>query len=243
MQDPKTRQKSPSGHHRTTLSGYIFATEPRIDNRKKRIATQFKLYISGKEIQNTETCKCLGIFIDCDLKWQTHKNYVSNKLLKFTSIFYKITTKLPEDILKMIYFAFVHSQLLYGIEVYANTTPNHLSKLITLNNKLLRILQKKSSRSHSAELYKTYNILPVQLIHNFQILTFMHKYVHHHRLELPSVFCEYFDENKQIHQHDTRQKEIFYTYVVKSEIGKRAIKYKAGKLWNNLPTNIKTIKT
>ena len=31
----KSRQKSPSGHHRTTLSGYIFATTTRIDNRKK----------------------------------------------------------------------------------------------------------------------------------------------------------------------------------------------------------------
>ena len=27
-------QKSPSGHHRTTLSGYIFATTAHIDNRK-----------------------------------------------------------------------------------------------------------------------------------------------------------------------------------------------------------------
>ena len=33
----KTRQKSPSGHHRTTLSGYIFATMARIDNRKKNL--------------------------------------------------------------------------------------------------------------------------------------------------------------------------------------------------------------
>jgi len=34
MQDAK---KSPSAHHRTTLSGYIFATEARIDNRKKNL--------------------------------------------------------------------------------------------------------------------------------------------------------------------------------------------------------------
>ena len=33
----KRRQKSPSGHHRTTLSGYIFATTARIDNRKKNL--------------------------------------------------------------------------------------------------------------------------------------------------------------------------------------------------------------
>jgi len=30
----KIAKNSPSGHHRTTLSGYIFATKARIDNRK-----------------------------------------------------------------------------------------------------------------------------------------------------------------------------------------------------------------
>jgi len=29
IQDAKSRQKSPSAHHRTTLSGYIFATKQR----------------------------------------------------------------------------------------------------------------------------------------------------------------------------------------------------------------------
>jgi len=33
----KSRQKSPSGHHRTTLLGYIFATKPHIDNREKNL--------------------------------------------------------------------------------------------------------------------------------------------------------------------------------------------------------------
>jgi len=33
----KSRQKSPSGHHRTTLSGYVFANKASIDNRKKNL--------------------------------------------------------------------------------------------------------------------------------------------------------------------------------------------------------------
>jgi len=33
----KSRQKSPSGHHRTNLSGYVFATKARIINRKKNL--------------------------------------------------------------------------------------------------------------------------------------------------------------------------------------------------------------
>jgi len=37
MQDAKNRQKSAPGHHRTTMSGYIFAPKARIDNRKKML--------------------------------------------------------------------------------------------------------------------------------------------------------------------------------------------------------------
>jgi len=37
MQDPTIAKNLPSGHHRTTLSGYIFATKARIDNAKKNL--------------------------------------------------------------------------------------------------------------------------------------------------------------------------------------------------------------
>jgi len=45
IQDAKMMQKSPSAHHRTTLSGYIFATKARIDNRKKVVK---QLYSAGR---------------------------------------------------------------------------------------------------------------------------------------------------------------------------------------------------
>jgi len=37
MQDPKIAKNSPSRHHRATLSGYIFAINAYIDNRKKNL--------------------------------------------------------------------------------------------------------------------------------------------------------------------------------------------------------------
>jgi len=52
MQDPKTHQKSPFGHHRTTLSGYIFATKACIDNREKSIKRQYLFHMSSKYIEN-----------------------------------------------------------------------------------------------------------------------------------------------------------------------------------------------
>ena len=82
-------------------------------------------------------CKYLGIIIDNNLTWHEHINYIYNKILKFTSIFYKIRHILPYKVLITIYFAFVHSHLLYGIEIYGNTNRGYLNQLMVLNNKLL----------------------------------------------------------------------------------------------------------
>jgi len=41
----KNRQKLPSGHHPTILSGYIFATKAYIDNRKKLVEHQYLLHM------------------------------------------------------------------------------------------------------------------------------------------------------------------------------------------------------
>jgi len=45
MQDAKNW---PSGHHCTTLSGYIFATKARIDNWKKTVKQQYLLHMSAQ---------------------------------------------------------------------------------------------------------------------------------------------------------------------------------------------------
>ena len=43
----KIAKQSPSGHHLTTLSGYIFATKACIDNRKKLVKQQYLLHMSS----------------------------------------------------------------------------------------------------------------------------------------------------------------------------------------------------
>jgi beta-galactosidase GanA len=98
----------------------------------------------------------LGIVIDFDLKWKLHIEHVYRKLVKFTSIFFKLRQKLTDRVLKLIYFAFVHSYILYGVEIYANTCCTYLDKLFKLNNKLLRILQSKSRSTTVNELYRNY---------------------------------------------------------------------------------------
>jgi len=85
-------------------------------------------------IKNVNCSKYLGVMIDNKLTWQHHIDYVYNKLLKFTSIFYKIRDRDNMDVPGMICFAFVHPHILYSIEIYSDTYQTYLSKLISLFN-------------------------------------------------------------------------------------------------------------
>jgi len=46
MQDAKIAKNSPSWHHRTTLSGYIFATKADVDRRKKLVKQLYLPHMS-----------------------------------------------------------------------------------------------------------------------------------------------------------------------------------------------------
>ena len=131
----------------------------------------------------------------------TTDSTVGQKLIKFTGIFYKLSTKLPFDIKKMIYFAFVHSQLSYGVKIYGNTYLTYLNKLIILNNKILRILQQAPRQTHIADLYNNFNALTLPNLHKFNILLFMHKFFYH-KDQLPHIFHSYFLHNFELHSYN-----------------------------------------
>jgi len=57
----------------------------------------------------------------------------------------------------MIYIAFVYPYLTHGIEIYGNTYMTHLNRLMKVNNRILRVLQKASPDTPVLQLYKKCN--------------------------------------------------------------------------------------
>ena len=62
-------------------------------------------------LNEVDKCEYLGLMIDNKLTWRPHIDYVYSKLLKFTGIFYKLRWHVSNTVLRMLYFAFVHSHL------------------------------------------------------------------------------------------------------------------------------------
>ena len=74
----------------------------------------------------------MGVFVDSSLNWKLGKTTLIifiKKIIKFTSIFYKLRDKVSPEVLKMMYFFFVCPHLLFRIEIYANTDEYILKKI------------------------------------------------------------------------------------------------------------------
>ena len=77
---------------------------------------------------------------------------------------------MPVKVLITIYFAFVYSHLLYGIEIYRNTYRAYLNRLMILNNNLLQILQSAPRKAPVSDLHENFNMLNIPDLYNFQLL-------------------------------------------------------------------------
>jgi len=87
------------------------------------------------------------------------------------------------------------------------------------------------------DLYLNFDTLAIPELHTRQLLILVHKCLHHPHL-LPTAFANYFISNSTIHQHNTREKENLHLTSESKDFGK-SVKYKASKLWNQLPLSLK----
>jgi len=69
-------QKSPSGHHHTNLSGYIFATEAHINNRKKALSSNISSTCSHNMVNFGPLAAEIGLAV-----WGTPANFIGFRLL------------------------------------------------------------------------------------------------------------------------------------------------------------------
>ena len=207
---------------------------------KQNLNYVIKLTINNKPICKVSTTKFLGVTLDDGLDWKEHINDVYLNILKYTSILYKLRCKVPSQIIRNIYYAIVHPKILYGVEIYANTCSSYLNNLICLNNKILRIAQRKTFNDSVISLYKDFETFPIDILFKFKMLQLAHKMYYHKNL-LPNIFKDYFVTNINIHSHNTRSKLLIHMTQHKKLVGARNFNSLGGSMWNSLPDNLKCI--
>ena len=97
----------------------------------------------------------------------------------------------------------------------------------------LLLLQYNASAS---PIFKTLGILPVDVIYNLQLSTFMYMHVAH---ILPSPLQDVFKPNINVHDHNTRHRLDPHVRTSNLNLTLQSFLHKAPEIWYQLPQHVK----
>jgi len=131
----------------------------------------------------------------------------------------------PET-LRMVYFAYIHSIMSYGIIFGGNQ--QYSDKIFKIKKRVSRIITSSRMRDSCRGLFKKLEILPLYSQYIFSISIFVIK-------------KHLFYTNNQIHSIHTRFKTNLHPPTANLAKFQKAVHYSAIKIFNNLPHNIKDL--
>ena len=149
---------------------------------------------------------------------------------------------LPTSCRKNLYYALVHSRVQYGIESYGNTSWNVLQPLHNACNRVLRTLLCLSRFSHVKDMYLTYNVLPINLLHKLCVAKIIHKSINNNAI-MSTVISSMFKLNSVSHSYPTRLSKTNFLYKKSGNAFFKSYVNAACTDWNIIPLAIRNEKS
>ena len=202
---------------------------------------KFTLTIKGIELQKCQSAKYLGIILDENLTWEPHIQYLEKKLSQAVGIIAKMRHYLNLENLIALYYVFFYSHLLYGILGWGWASQTRKKPIQILQNKVLKTINKSTwkDKIKNNTLYFKFKVLKIDDIYKYELGKFM--YLSSIKA-LPQIFESYFSSLDQVHNYNTRSKsnKNYFLDSVKTNSGKKSLKFKGVQLWNKMPSTLKS---
>ena len=207
----------------------IFTTKGR------NVNTQRKVCINNAPLERVNSTKFLGVIIDHKLSWCDHIKYIKNKISKGLGIICKARKSLKSSTLVTLYNSFIYPYLTYGIEIWGTASETNLQPIITLQNRIVRIIKSTHYRAHAPPIFKSLKLLPFPDIYQFSIAKLMFKII---KGIIPTVLNDIFTVNMNIHDHLTRQRHKLRIPAARTNLLQKTLRYKGVKIWNDFEEKI-----
>jgi hypothetical protein len=150
---------------------------------------------------------------------------LSNKLNRACYAIRATKALLSLKTLKMVYYAYFHSVMTYGIILWGNSP--YGDNILRIQKRILRIITNSSQRDSCRQIFKQHQILTIYGQYIYSLLMFVVK------------FKELFSQNSDIHDRNTRYNLNLHFPATNLKLVKKGVLYSGVKIYNHLPTCIK----
>jgi hypothetical protein len=186
-----------------------------------------KVEYDNRFIANTYFTRFLELTTNNKLYWKSHTDQLSPNL---STVCYAIRVIKPltsQETLVIIYYAYFHSIMNYGIICWGHSSYN--INIFRLQKKAIRIITNSRNRDSCRDLVKTLKILPLQSQYIFSLLCFVVKNMDQYKVNL------------DIHGRNTRQSSNLHQTTSNLSLYQRGTYYMGIKIFNSLPSYIKDL--
>ena len=192
------------------------------------LVDDFDIEINESKIMRKKSVKYLGVTIDDNLKWGTHINNISSVISRSLGIMGRAKLFLSSDELKLLYNTLVLPYLNYCAAVWGSNYQTRLDKLIKLQKRAIRIIDKKPYYYPTRELFIKYKILKLpDLVIEQQIIILLG----HLNQTLPSPISTMFKHYTPV---STRAVQHYHIPYANTNYRSFSLSITAPKAWNKI---------
>ena len=206
-----------------------------IFHRAKHKKYEINIDINKIVIEQVKYTKFLGVIIDDNLDWSNHISYINSKIAKGVGIICRAKKYFSITALIQLYNAFIYPYLIYCVEVWGNALSIHLTPLLKIQNKILRIITYTHHHVNNDQLYYNTGILPFKILVKQRIGLLMHKMANGN---VPKPLQNLYQCNKNVHHHFTRQTNHLHSMRGNNEFIYRTFVFQSVFIWNTVIQNI-----
>ncbi len=197
-----------------------------------KIPFNFKIKMHGHKLQISDYIKYLGIYLDSTLSGNHHCEILSKKLNRANGMLSKIRHYVPPDELKSIYHAIFSSHMIYGSQIWGQSTTIHNEKVFKLQKKAMRIITFSDFHASADPIFKTMSILKLQDFIQLQNCLFVYDAI---KNTAPDSFHSYFAKINEVHDINTINSDLgcmFTPFRATTRYGLNSIIRKCISSWN-----------
>lgn len=195
--------------------------------------------INSVPLKRAKSTKFLGLWFDDKLSFKEHINAVACKINRVNGMLYRRRQLIPDRCRRDLFFSLVHSNILYGIEVYGSATASHLRPLQVALNRSLRTLQFQSRHCSTKALYDYYKILPLGLQYKLSIGKLIYKCLYFNGT-MSNTVRDMFKPSIPPHSYLTRQSMTNYISTGTSPASFNSYVFSCCNIWNSIPVSIRS---
>ena len=143
--------------------------------RRTHHSQELGIYIDDNKIKNVTKQKLLGIYIDENLQWSDHIDYLCSTISSKISLLKQLSLYIPVEAQKLYYQGYILPLIDYGSCTWGTTSKANIERISKLQKRAARIILNADFDTASSEMFNTLSWQTVIKRHNYNKAVLVYK--------------------------------------------------------------------